>query len=546
MMPIFFHANAHLWILLALFASGFTLHLLCHSISKQYRSLVAPLEAQVLISFAFSLAINGFTLLALDLTGLAFSNAIYVLPALTISLLTIALLRGVFSDWNMDVNFPGLLLYAAMFVVLFYNGGMIDQISDAWWHMSLANKIGWANSFTLDYGHLTGTPTRYYPQLWHANLALLRELSGQSLPSLWNAFTAWGGVLKLMAYYLLGCALFKNKMIGFFGALLFALLPGIGNSYMRVSAWPSHLSYIVWFFAIYFVFSFLDKSKRVLTLKGYAKFCVEQWVAIALVALLITLAFFLHQLEVLIFIIAVFLYLAGLSLYRVFAKEETELLLDAKQPALIYLYRTGLIVLILMASYLLVTSSKVGQNVDYLIVLVLPIILFVTLLIVDVLPDSKIHLARWLSLAVFVLLLATIDFKHLGSLFVYEWSLPKGLSGERPVLATGYFGGILGVAGWDLQLRNGLLWSGLVGGLLSVFMCFRKPSNAWIFTSICIGVVWLVCSSPYIYQWLSDALSYHSVWRIAILSFHPLVLAAFLFRLLTSLAKPTEQTANRI
>jgi len=546
MMPIFFHFNAHLWIGLALFINGFTLHLLCHSASKQYRSLVAPLEAQVIMSFAFSLAINGLTLLALDLAGLAFSNAKYVLLAVAGGSLSIAVSRGVFSSWTVDVNYIGLSLYAVMFIVLFYNGGMIDQISDAWWHMSLANKIGWANSFTLDYGHLTGAPTRYYPQLWHANLALLRELSGQNIPSLWNAFTAWGGVLKLMAYYLLGCALFKNKMIGVLGALFFALLPGIGNSYMRVSAWPSHLSYIVWFFAIYFVFSFLDKSKYVLTLKDYAKLCLEQWVAIALMALLITLSFFLHQLEVLIFIIAVFLYLVGLSLYRVFSSQSFEGLLDARQPALTYLYRTGLIGLFFMATYLLVTSSKVDQNVDYLIVIVLPVVVFVTLLIVDILPDSKRSLARWLSLAAFVLLLATIDYKHLGSLFVYEWSLPKGISGERPVLATGYFGGILGVAGWDLQLRNGLLWSGIVGGLLSMFMCYRKPSKAWIFISICSGVVWLVCSSPYIYQWLTDALNYHSIWRIAILSFHPLVLAAFFFNLVITLMKPTERTGHRI
>jgi len=79
MMPIFFHVESHLWILVLLLLNGSFIHAALYSASQQYRELTRQFEAQVIMSFAFSLALNGVILLSLDVLDFPFSKAIYPL-----------------------------------------------------------------------------------------------------------------------------------------------------------------------------------------------------------------------------------------------------------------------------------------------------------------------------------------------------------------------------------------------------------------------------------------------------------------------------------
>lgn len=525
-MPIFFHAQAHLWIAYGLFFNGLLLHVVLFGVSKQYQEFTKPLECQVLLSFFFSLSINGAILLTLDTLSQPFTMAPPVLFLLSVVGLLIVTLTKLYSKWLVRVNWFGVALYAAMFVILLYNGGLIDQVSDAWWHISLANKIGWADSFALEYGHLTGTTERYYPPLWHANLALLRELSSQNLSILWNAFTAWGGVLKLMGYYLVGLALFKDRNIAMLGALLFALLPGFGNSYMRVSAWPSHISYAAWFFSIYIAFHLINAFSSENRLSGYLVVFRNQLVSLLTLFLLVILMYFLHQFELLLFIAAFCLYFCGLSLSKLSESCASLRPIESDTALFVGVYRLslfGLLAMSLVAVYAL--RAKI-TGLDYLAVVTLPVALFSTLLLTDMLIDRAKRFAKWLVFISLGVLLLSLNYQHLASLFVPEMSLPKGPSHERPVLAEGWFGATLGLPGWHLQLRAGLLWSGVVGALISFVMVIFKPSREWVFISANCLFIWLLFLSPYMYQWFTDALKYHSVWRFGMLSFHPIAIAA--------------------
>ena len=120
-MPIFFHAEAHLWILLTLFVNGFCIHLAVSSLSCHYRELTRAFESQVLISFAYSLAVNGLVLLALDLAGLPFAYAIYILLLISCMAIYVAWRNNFFGSWAVDLNPTAMVLYALMFVILFYN-----------------------------------------------------------------------------------------------------------------------------------------------------------------------------------------------------------------------------------------------------------------------------------------------------------------------------------------------------------------------------------------------------------------------------------------
>ena len=537
-MPIFFHSEAHLWIAYGLFFNGFLLNKILLSCSSQYGHLMRPLEAQVIMSFAFSLSFNGGVLLALDGLNISFLWAKYCLFGMSGLLLLMIFLRRPILGWQLAINYYAVGLYLLMFVVLFYNGGLIDQVSDAWWHMSLANKIGWASSFSLEQGHLMGVSERYYPPLWHGNLALLRELSDQGLPVLWNAFTAWGGVLKLMGYYLLGLALFNDKKVAVLGAVLFALLPGLGNSYMRVSAWPSHISYVFWFFSLFVVLRLFDISSAGVNFKACFFRFLKNYVALLILLLTTLLLMLVHQFEVLLLAAALFLYLVGLAVYRNFSKVEIATA-DAHNGFLISLYQLGLAVFAGLACWKLLVYQGAVDDIDYWLSLMLPLLIALLIFAANSSFITSKKLSCALLIVLFSILLMSINYQHLASLFNPELALPRGVTHERPSLAQGWFGSTLIVPGWHLQLRSGLLWSGVIASLLSVAMAYCKPSRGWVFIASNMVFVWVLCSSPYLYQWFTDLLQYHSTWRFAMLSFHPLAIAAFLVfvsgRLLASL-----------
>ncbi len=527
-MPIFFHSEAHLWIAYTLFFNGLLLNRLFSERSSQYECLMRPFEAQVIMSFALSLGLNGVVLVVLDQLALPFSYARNVLFLISGFLLLYTAWKKNLLNWRPQFNLLALPLYFVMFVVLFYNGGMIDQVSDAWWHMSLANKIGLAGSLTLEQGHLTGISDRYYPPLWHGNLALISEISDQLLPALWNAFTAWGGALKLMAYYLFGLGLFKDKKIALLGAVMFALLPGLGNSYMRVSAWPSHISYIIWFFSLYVILHFLDVvNSKENTFISYCRASFQYLGVVVVLGFLLLLIIFLHQFELLLFVCVFCVYFIGGSVRRCFDLEASNATY-VNHAFFIMLYRLLLVGLIVTSIIVLINKQlKIGEY-DYWLVLSFPLFIFFALLAADFLVNNHRKISQSIIIVVMVVLFISIDYQHFASLFRPELELPRSGSHEHPVMSIGWFGMQLVLPGWHLQLREGLLWSGVVAGIVSFYLAVSKRSPEWIFVSANIVFTWFLCTSPYFYQWLTDVLQYHSVWRFAILSFHQLAIAAFI------------------
>ena len=202
MMPIFFHVESHLVIAYLFFFNGLLVNWLLRSCSIGYAELTKPLEAQVLAAFFVSVLINGAMLYGLDLLSFSFTNMRFILPFLSIGLILLSIWRLSSLAWRQPLRFEfGLTrlgIYAFVFIILFYNGGLIELLADSWWHMSLASKIASHSTLAIDFGHLNGFSQRYYPPLWHGNLALAHIVSGESIAVLWNSFTAWGGVLKVM------------------------------------------------------------------------------------------------------------------------------------------------------------------------------------------------------------------------------------------------------------------------------------------------------------------------------------------------------------
>lgn len=542
MMPIFFNLESHIWIAYLLFFNGFLLSCCLSNWSVGYRQLVSNLEAQVLAAFSISLALNGMVLLGADVLSVPWQS---LLPAF----LSITLLSLIATGYIYFVRFPVKLrvnravwsrglLYLLAFIILFYNGGLIEQISDAWWHMSLANEMVYSSSFMLERGHLDGVSQRYYPPLWHGNLALLRALSDEHLPVIWNSFTAWGAVLKLMGVYLFTRALGGSNALAVLSMGMFFLLPGLGISYMRVSAWPSHVAYALWFALFYVVFTILrtviaqpsanilDEIKSVL---------IRQFPAVAAAIVLLVQIGLTHQLELVWFFIAM---LGFAFVHTFYQRREFAVQAGSQSVLLLWIFQLS-VAMIVCYTFILFGEKAVtrGISIDKALAYIVPVVVLTLCSLSLIVKRKPVCISMLVAAA--VVFVFTIDFKHLFSLFVPEMALPSQGYRQLPLLAEGFFDGVLFIPGWHLQLREGLLYAGVLAIPIAVMVAYFRPSIMNLFLAVNAVLAFAFCVSPYFYQWLTDVLHYHSAWRVAILVFTPLVFAQSILLLCDYATKKT-------
>jgi len=529
MMPIFFHIESHLWIAYLFFFNGVLAQALLRSYSVSYSSLTIPFEAQVLAAFFISISLNGALLLGLDLLDKPFSLMANILLLISIVLALLFFFRarsGLFNAMTrLDIGVWRIVLYGAVFVVLFYNGGLIEQSSDAWWHMSLANKLGIESSFGFDAAHLNGIHERYYPPLWHGNLALATSISDISLPVFWNSFTAWGAVIKVMGFYLFAFSLTRSVAVATLSSILFVLLPGQGVSYLRVSAWPSHIAYTAFFALYYVIFSILDSLREG---NNHISNIRQQIVMILVLLALVAIVYLSHQVELVWFVAGLLFYIVGICVLNVLVPSRADQI--ESERAILKLGMSLIVALVIAAGVwqLIDKWGSIQKSYDLMIASIYPVaflsFIFYTLLrrtFGNIDERSVIEISVLVAFG--FLLVFMVDVRQLLSLFKPELAYPISLYSEYPVAAKGLFGHELSLPGWHLQLRPGLLFSGFLSIPISFGLAYWKTNRATVFLASASILSFLILLSPYLYEWLRQILNYNSAYRISILIFHPIV-----------------------
>jgi len=392
--------------------------------------------------------------------------------------------------------------------------------------MSLINKMGINDSIESNIPHLNGITSRYYPSLWHANLLIISKISGSSIPAIWNAFTPWGALIKIASFYLLAIALTKNRNISFISAILFVLLSGVGSSYLRVSTWPSHISYTAMFASVYLAFHLVTQPIKQNNIKYFlTTFIQKQYLSLSLLTCSLVIVFYSHKSEILWLTISFMAYGIGISIHHLFQQPNVEL--DFWDKLIRYISALLFTLTLIFSIYFYTTKPTLDSS--NLIVFIYTSICFVfiiALIITSLFQTQK--LSRYLVTIFVVIIILGIDFKQLASLFLPELAYPSDKSWQYPVLKESFFNSYLQLPNWKLQLRAGLLFSGIFGIIASVILVLFKSNRASIFLASSAILSFFVLISPYWYHWLSTILNYHSPWRIAILIFHPIILALFL------------------
>ena len=541
-MPIFFNLDAHIWIAYALFVNGILALLIGASYAPRLKSSLDSPELLIVLSFFVSVILNALMFGALSNLdpSLESVSIAYALLTLILIIWAVVCLRG----WPrprigyLDILSLGtarLILYSCVFLILFVNGALIEQISDGWWHLSMANALVWQPNIEDLSTHLTGQSARDYPSLWHVNLATIRLLSQQDIVILFNAITPWAGVVKVMAFYLFAWTLTKDRLVATLSAVLFVCLPGLGASYMRVSAWPSHIAYTAFLMSFYFLFRALEvgSSTVVKSTKPLAYFVslirLARIELLWLVLLLMTI-WFTHKVELVWFVIAIGSYFTVLLI----STRATEI--EASwTPALHWLVQAFVVIVLIFSCYLLWSKLPLNAlSTDERLMLIVPIVYFAILCgwtSVGLRYNVSAKLKFTLILLIVTSLLLSIDWRHFGSAFWHEWAYPIRSGREWPLIAKGLFGGQLLVPGWHLQLRDGLVPLGLAAVPLAWGLHYFNASRATLFLGVTSSIALLVCVSPYWHTWLREAMNYHSVWRVTLLVFHPVLFALLLITL---------------
>ncbi|MBM9602694.1 hypothetical protein [Desulfopila inferna] len=507
--------------------------------------MIKKFEANIVACFFLSLAINGLCLAILFQFDLRIDYVKFVIPLLTFSLVFLCILSGAWKNIKLKaiLTLWGLVrigTYGFVFLILCYNGGLIELIADSWYHLSLANKISEFSTFSVD-GHLNGVTEKNYPRLWHGNLALLHNLSGSSFPMLWNSVTAWIGVFKVMAFYLFTFGLSKSEKVAAISIVLFVLLPGMGDSYLRVSAWPSHISYTAWFVLFFLTFQLFDRlsnsygteKKEIFQGSFVCKLVRQHKVHLITFVFVFCIVGLSHLAEIVWYTCGLLFYAIALIFCDTFMKGKIEFQEPAFQFLRIYMICIFLaILLITVMNYSpLVLEGKTNMGVYLLIALVVSIT--AALLGSVYTPWKKAELfgvkvPKILLFIFVVMVLMSVDVRQVISLFIPHIGYKKSVINEAPLILSGLLEGWGKLPSWHMQLRPGLLYVGVTAIALSIPLAFFKPGRSSCFLLGNSVIPFIILVSPYFYTWFSDMLQYHSAWRVSLLIFHPIILAYYI------------------
>jgi hypothetical protein len=201
--------------------------------------------------------------------------------------------------------------------------------------------------------------------------------------------------------------------------------------------------------------------------------------------------------------------------------------IEAQGGVLRLLNRLALLAIMVLSILLLYNKRYLIEvNPDRQLAYGLPLVLIVLFFVAEFSKRRVIAFAAFLTL---VLLIAmSVNYTHLVSLLIPDMALPRGQFHESGSLAIGLLGSELYVPSWHLQLRSALLYSGLIAIPVSLIFMLIKPSRLSLFISSNALLAFAFCVSPYLYQWLTDLMHYHSSWRISLLIFTPLIFSSVL------------------
>lgn len=439
---------------------------------------------------------------------------------------------------------PILVVVGIVFITMVFQGGLLDFLTDAWWHLAYIDQMVRDKSLFISQHPMSGgpAPSILYPPLWHLQVALISEAMEVSPPVVWHFIAALSVAMLLLAFSSLVLELTNSRTIALIAVILHIFLVGGLISYFRVASWPGNISYVALYFFLALTFRMANYLPQVEQLKTrsarIAAGFSETFFLLAVTSLAIV---GLHGVAAALLVLAVFAYLLS-TLFFYPLKES---------PTLIHAERRVCSIILAVATFagLLLAITVFRDRYIFLLgsppayapfmSLIIPIGFLGYLGCYPLIRCAWGQKHKQLFKSVYFSLLALIvyflvDFKHLVELFV---PAPEPIGRHVPRDFQDSLGNWLFLPFWEHQLRGGLLFSGIVSLVLGLILVFFEKNRATVFIFAMSSLVSLVLLSPYFFTLVAFLIPLPSVYRVSLLNFSPLVLAVALNLLLPSSCK---------
>jgi len=550
----------HLTILYVLFLPGALLVLVSMRFIREAQSLINGYDLLIVFSLLFSIAVNGVIGFIFTKFYISYEHYIFVIGLIDL-LLIVAFFYKNTKERQIRIisNTESRVLYiftGVFFIIMLYNGGLLDILADSWWHMSYANRIFESSSYILDRIHLTGeikTGIAYAP-LWHLQLAFIKHVSGEELPYIWHSLAPWVVMVTLFSYYRLASVLVKNRWSPLLSVILFTLLLGGINSYFRVSPWPGNVSYVFWYLLIFLTFRYIGNVSYVfwylllfLTFR-YIDLQPDQKSTVSavdrlhyLISGVVSNKYLILMVLLSIIVIAgvhtaqlIWYLIAFLGYYMLIRHADNNPFISQYEIHKDYSVLTPfivmlIIVLLFVEFYLTGNLSIKAIFKDPKNYISIPIMFVSIWLISRLLNQTTQNINIWYSLlAIFTVssLYFVIDWGHLHALFDPSMEAHETL--PHVARKFEYIQGIsLSLPSWSHQIRWGLLYSGVLAIPVSIYLAVMRRDRGSYFLASGAIIGFLGVSSPYYYAALIQLISYNSMYRIHLMIFTPIIFSLF-------------------
>ena len=456
------------------------------------------------------------TILSVGISPFLVAGVVFVIDVLALLWIFMGGQRLYASPWGNEVGIVAALMMLAL-VVSLRAGGLLDILADSWWHLGQANEL----AMGMGSGGSTAGDFLVGSYLWTGLLAWASILSGAELPWVWDAMTAWVAVITVAAYYLLARAICCSISGAVVAVLLFMVLIGGLNSGFRLFAWPAGLSYAAWYFLAAVFLGFLADVQQGIPQSATGAVTVVRYVvtahrpAILLMLVTLFLIWLQHEAE---------LFLFGMSILFYFIILCFSSLAELKPDRLLLAVPCSLVLLIMFI--LSFGSTAVLPSAIWVAGGILTAVLALGLIRLWSVGAGHRRVAVLALVGLAAIIFWAVDWGHMLELFMPEPQSSNFYDAYIPHWFKGLFGEWNRLPQWEHQLRDGLLWSATVSIPVAAWLYLSKPCRGYAFLLANALIPPVVLVSPYLFTFLTALIPEEGVYRIHLLIFHPIILAA--------------------
>ena len=436
---------------------------------------------------------------------------------------------------------PILAVVGMVFIIMVFQGGLLDFLADAWWHLAYIDQIVQDDSLFISQHPISGgpAPSILYPPLWHLQVALISEALELSPPVVWHFIAALSVALLLLAFSSLVSELTGSRNIALIAVILHIFLVGGLVSYFRVASWPGNVSYIALYYFLALTFrmaSSVAQMERIKT-KSARMLAAASWETLGLLVVTSLVIVGLHGVGAALLILAVFAYL--LSTLFFYSGKESLALIHAERRVCTIILAVATFAGFLLAitvfrdRYIFLLGSPPAYAPFMSLIIPCGFLVYLGCYPLIRCAWGQKH-EPWVKAVYFSLLVLMVyflvDFKHLVELFAPD---PEPIGRHVPRDFQDSLGNWVFLPFWEHQLRGGMLFSGIVSLGVGLVLVFFEKNRATIFIFAMSSLVFLVLLSPYFFTLGAFLIPLPSVYRVSLLLFSPLVLAVALSMLLS-------------